>query len=109
MERRFGIQKKIKKYGPQVGAAALALGTIAAGAYVYSNKPSSDPSFGTIAQQKQAVVIEDKKWAETYVRKDPLPHFEEESMLVHAKALMTKEARLQTAREARHKRWLPDD
>ncbi len=39
-DKKFGVLKKVKKYGPKIGAAALALGTIAAGAYVSRQTPS---------------------------------------------------------------------
>ncbi len=37
-KKNYGVMKKIKKYGPGVAAAALALGTTVAGAYSAYNK-----------------------------------------------------------------------
>ncbi len=62
-DRRFGILKKLKKHGPRIGAAALALSAAAASAYLYSEKPSLGPSVGNLQREKDALALEDAEWA----------------------------------------------
>lgn len=81
VNKKFGILKKIKKHGPRVGAVALALGTLAVGAYAssqgrpgggtYSENPMPHPSVGTIEQQKLAMQRDDATWAREETMRNP--------------------------------------
>ncbi len=76
--KKIGLWKKVKKHGPALGAGALALGGIAAAAYLsspkeggaYPEKPPSD-TFQSLKQKRDAETWDAETWAQQDVFDEP--------------------------------------